>query len=242
MLGVVAHIDAKTRRAVVAEGAGGSGVEALAVDGKVFDWSIDAIIIVCEVHGATVGEDEGDVAVGNDFAGIADVGADVVGASGEVYLVVAGVLMAVQRDGTGLVGGAVGLHVGDGVGLSVAAEGCADGGILVAYGEGRAADGSSGGVVSQGVVFRGFAKVIAEGQLCAGAPVVLGRVVAVAVAGEADVSGHLGLDGDVGIGAIDEVGAADAGDGGVGPYIADGVALVAAVVVAVGGGASVAAK
>ncbi len=73
-------------------------------------------------------------------------------------------------------------------------------------------------------------------QLCALAPVVLDHVVAVAVAGEAQLIGHRGLDGDRGIGRGDEVGSADAGHGCAVLDISAGGVGVAAVVVAVGGG------
>ena len=162
--------------------------------------------------------------------------AHVVGAGSEVYHVVSvflNGLIAVEGDGVGLVGGAVGLHVGDAVRLPVAADGCAHGGISVAYGERAAVDGASGGGVVQCVVFWGFAKGIAECQLCALAPVVLDHVVAVAVAGEAQLIGHRGLDGDV-VAKVNQMSSRDAGDGRVGVCVADGIALVATVVIAVG--------
>ena len=109
------------------------------------------------------------------------------------------------------------------------------GGISVAYGERAAVDGASGGGVVQCVVFWGFAKAIAECQLCALAPVVLGRTVVVAVAAEAKVVGHRGLDGDV-VAKVNEMGGRDVGDNRGVVFVADVINQVATVVIAVGDG------
>ena len=155
---VVGHIDA-IRCAVVAEGAGGGGVEALAVDGEV-GASIDAPHVAVEGHGLAVGEDEGDVAGGPDFVGVGDVGADVVGAGGEAYVAITiHGLMSVEGDGE-RPGGAVGCHVADYVLLSVAAEGFGidvHGHVGIGHGECGAAEGACAG---------GVAVLVAEG--CAG--------------------------------------------------------------------------
>ena len=160
MLLVVGHIDA-SRCAVVAEGAGGGVVEALAVDGEVVA-SCDAPHVAVEGHGLAVGEDEGDVVVEPDSVGVGDVGADVVGAGGEAYVAffIHG-LMSVEGDGAGLAGGAVGFDVGYGDGLAGATEGSADADddVGVGHGERRAFEGA--GVSGVGILVA-FGNVAAD--------------------------------------------------------------------------------
>ncbi len=244
VLGVVAHIDASTRRAVVAESAGCSGVEALAVDSEVSN-SLNACNVACKGHGLTVAKDEGDVAIGYNFVVVADVVAHVVGAGGEVYVVVAvflnGGLIAVEGDGLDgvvtVVQGAVGIDVGDGDGLAGAGEvvgADGDGHVGVRHSECRAVEGACAGGVAVVAVAEGYAGGgVAEGEAELVAAAVVEGLAALqasaAVGGDA-ADGVLGGVAGEGDGLDGDVGGGGDGAGGVAVVILVGMVCVCGVV------------